>query len=52
MHFTGVYNEHKTGDAVDYAQATFYALENNHNGYNHEIDSCNKKGHNEVMAFF
>lgn len=34
MYFkAGVYNQNNTGDSSDYAQATFYALDNNHTGY-------------------
>ena len=34
MYFkAGVYNQNNTGDSKDYAQATFYALDNNHTGY-------------------
>ena len=31
----GVYNQNNTGDDSDYVQATFYALENSHTGYDH-----------------
>ncbi|WP_231758874.1 polysaccharide lyase family 7 protein [Microbulbifer elongatus] len=31
----GVYNQNNTGDDSDYVQATFYALENSHMGYQH-----------------
>ncbi|TCS43287.1 polysaccharide lyase family 7 protein [Reinekea marinisedimentorum] len=34
MYFkAGVYNQNKSGDDTDYVQATFYALENSHIGY-------------------
>ena len=34
MYFkAGVYNQNNTGDPTDYAQATFYALDNKHTGY-------------------
>ena len=34
MYFkAGVYNQNNTGDPDDYAQATFYELENSHDGY-------------------
>ena len=34
MYFkAGVYNQNNTGDSTDYAQATFYALDNKHTGY-------------------
>jgi poly(beta-D-mannuronate) lyase len=36
MYFkAGVYNQNKTGDPSDYVQATFYALENSHLGYDY-----------------
>ncbi|GGA87412.1 hypothetical protein GCM10011369_31830 [Neiella marina] len=35
MYFkAGVYNQNNTGDGNDYVQATFYALDNTHTGYN------------------
>lgn len=34
MYFkAGVYNQNNTGNATDYAQATFYKIENKHTGY-------------------
>ena len=34
MYFkAGVYNQNSTGDPTDYAQATFYSLDNKHTGY-------------------
>jgi poly(beta-D-mannuronate) lyase len=34
MYFkAGVYNQNNSGDADDYVQATFYALDNKHEGY-------------------
>jgi len=36
MYFkAGVYNQNKSGDPEDYVQATFYVLENSHNGYDY-----------------
>lgn len=36
MYFkAGVYNQNKSGDSSDYVQATFYALENSHQGYDY-----------------